>query len=132
MTLQIQGTSHKIVIQYRDTTWQHQYLLFTPLHQYPFPLSLSLSLSLSTVLHRHSDTERMALRLPTQLATPGRFHHHHNNSKTSVSRALSWKRTIAPDAAHFSLLSSSTSTGTLLYFLCCEFFLFVCYLMMYV
>ena len=67
----------------------------------------------------------MALRLPTQLATPGRFHHHH--SKTSVSRALSWKRTIAPDAAHFSPLSSSTSTGTLLYFLCCECF-FVCLL----
>ncbi|XP_050263524.1 protein HIGH CHLOROPHYLL FLUORESCENCE PHENOTYPE 244, chloroplastic-like [Quercus robur] len=53
----------------------------------------------------------MALRLPTQLATPGRFHHHQHSSKTSVSRALSWKGTIAPDAAHFSPLSSSTSTG---------------------
>ncbi|KAK9987590.1 hypothetical protein SO802_027829 [Lithocarpus litseifolius] len=50
----------------------------------------------------------MALRLPTQLATPGKFHHHHHHhSKTSVS----WKRTIAPDATHFSPLSSSTSTG---------------------
>ena len=84
------------------------------------PSSISMS-SLSLSIQYYTVTQRMALRLPTQLATPGRFHHHHHSSKTSVSRALSWKRTIAPDAAHFSPLSSSTSTGTLLYFLCCEF-----------
>ena len=97
----------------------------------PSPISISsLSLSLSLSL-LHTVIESMALRLPTQLATPGKFHHLHHHSKTSVSRALSWKRTIAPDAVHFSPLSSSTSTSTL-YFLSslltpfhqtsCEFF----------
>ena len=61
----------------QGTTWQHQYLLFTLLLQYPFPLSLSLI---------HTVTESMALRLPTQLATPGKFlhHHHHHHSKINL------------------------------------------------
>ncbi|MBA0799321.1 hypothetical protein Gohar_009844, partial [Gossypium harknessii] len=52
----------------------------------------------------------MALRLPTQLATRGTFHHHHNNnSKSTMTAALSWRRTLSPDTP---LIHSSTSLTT--------------------
>ena len=47
-----------------------------------------LSLSLSLL---HTVTESMALRLPTQLATPGKFHHHHSKINL-VLMAISVKR----------------------------------------
>ncbi|XVE93984.1 hypothetical protein REPUB_Repub01dG0241300 [Reevesia pubescens] len=47
----------------------------------------------------------MALRLPTQLATRGTFHHH-NYNHTKATTSLSWRRIISPD----TLLPSSLTT----------------------
>ena len=76
------------------------------------PISISsLSLSLSLL---HTVTESMALRLPTQLATPGKFHHHHHHHHSKINlvlMAISVKRNnLCPKETIWSVYSFNGSS----------------------